>query len=308
MWIPHFLWDYRKPESSSETIQASRGDTSKRLIEVEFGLKQPITHECGVEIRLQEAECRSITSHEGLEFKIRFDPGKDNRLTTIKTRAEGTSPEAIFVPSFEYVSVLLSYWTIASGCPCGIFGAKIVDVSHRAIWRVHPWRSNVEPLHVPAFMCLSAERAAMMSLYREARNSPSPFYHFLCCYKILEAWYSHGSIFGEVDRLIKEHNLPISRPSRRISKEMLSLSLLFKSRPEFQDVKFGQFFQLLKPWRVKIAHALTDAGEFVDLDKYDSHAEFGPVANLTDLVARQIMLDEIELWGQIEASGVDLGL
>jgi hypothetical protein len=82
---------------------------------------------------------------------------------------------------------------------------------------------------------------------------------------------------------------------------MLVTSLVFSAHPEFEGVTFAAFFDLLGPWRTRVAHAVTDAGDFTDFDKYETQIELGPLANLTDLVARQVLLDEFWFWTEIRA-------
>src|SRR5207247_1426336 len=81
----------------------------------------------------------------------------------------------------------------------------------------------------------------------------------------------------------------------------LTYSLLFTAHPEFEGQTLGDFFQALNPWRVKVAHAITEASDFFDLDSYVAVAEIVPSANLVDMVARQVLLDEIELTRRIHA-------
>lgn len=93
-------------------------------------------------------------------------------------------------------------------------------------------------------------------------------------------WYQHGNIFGAADRLIREKNLPFRRPRRIITHDMLVLSLIFNKHPEFEGRSFAEFFNLLNPYRVQVAHAITEAGTFIDLDKYESMVELAPLLTL----------------------------
>ena len=52
------------------------------------------------------------------------------------------------------------------------------------------------------------EMMSIMALYREAKNSPSPFYKFLCYYKILEGIYEN--IRPKFFKMAKKNNLSIS--------------------------------------------------------------------------------------------------
>jgi hypothetical protein len=190
-------------------------------------------------------------------------------------------------------------WALLTGSGFSIFGLMIVDDRHKATWKVVPQRAAAEEFMLPDEMSLPPQHAAVVSLYREGRNAQSPFYRFLCCYKILEAWYQGGGIFAEADRLSRTRGLAVTRPRRIVTRDMLVLSLVFNSHPEFEGVSFKKFFELLAPWRVQVAHAVTYAGDFLNHDLYESHVVLGPIANLTDMVARQVLLDEFDLWAAI---------
>ena len=88
---------------------------------------------------------------------------------------------------------MLSFWAITAGTGFGIFGLRVIDEKYGVKWKVIPQRSAPEPFYLPLGIEAGQQHAAMMSLYREGRNSASPFYRFLCFYKILEAGISTGT-------------------------------------------------------------------------------------------------------------------
>lgn len=303
MWIPYFLFEFWEPETDIESTRASEADHEERKLEIWFFLENPPTRRREVELRLAEAQVRTLTDGSGRQATIRFDPNDDRLLKAVGFRVRDTNAKAAFRYCYNLLCQQLSVWAVATGSGFSIFGLRIIDSRHNATWKVVPQQAAPDEFFLPASVVLSPQHAAIISLYREGRNAQSPFYRFLCCYKILEAWYRSGGIFATADRLVRERNLPFRRPRRTITQDMLVLSLVFNSRPEFREVTFGEYFERLNPWRVKVAHAVTEAGEFVNFDHYETQIELGPVANLTELVARQILLDELELWRQIEEAG-----
>lgn len=298
MWIPYFIYEFWENESSTETISASQNDTEERDFEIGFFLENPPSRNRGVEIELESPEQRTQIDEMGRQAGMLFQP-HNNILNVVAFRLSDSNPKEAFKRCFNNISKLLSFWALGSGSGFSIHSVRIHDLQHNAIWTIRPQSARPTAFFLPSEIDIGPEHAAMLSLYREARNSQSPFYRFLCCYKILEGWYNHGSIFGQADRLIRDRNLPFRRPRRTITRAMLVMSLLFNTHPEFEGRSFGIFFQLLNPWRIKIAHFLTEEGEYINFDSYESQLEFGPIANLIDMVARDVLSDEFHLWGQI---------
>lgn len=299
MWLPYFLYEFWESVSEPNTVSASQADRTEREFEICFFLENPPARRRGVELRLDAPLPKQQRDDSGREAAFLLQPGKNGDLEAVIFKIKDSDPKAAFRYCFDQLSKLLSFWAVTTGSGFSIFGLAITDPKHKAKWKMVPQRAASTPFFMPSEINLSDEYAALLSLYREARNSASPFYRLLCCYKILEAWYTKGSIFGYADRLVQEKNLSVRRPKRTVTQEMLTMSLLFNRHPEFLDVSFGKFFELLNPWRVKVAHAITDAGDFINLDQYQSQIDVGPIANLADMVAQRVLLDEVDLWSQI---------
>lgn len=246
MWIPHFLLEFWEPETSPESVVASETDLSERKFEVWFFLEDPparLVQDSG--LALAAPENRTQTDGTGRSVGVRFEPNDKGRLGSVAFKVTDTSAKAAFRYCYDRLCQLLSCWAIIVGTGFGIFGLRVIDDKHGAKWKVIPQRSAPEPFGLPLGIAVGQELGAMMSLYREGRNSASPFYRFHCFYKILEAWYQHGNIFGAADRLVRERSLPFRRPRRIISHDMLVLSLIFNKHPEFEGTSFAEFFTLL---------------------------------------------------------------
>jgi hypothetical protein len=307
MWIPQFLLSYWEPESAPETIERSRSDTRERAIDICFILEDPPARLEGVALRLKKDGLQSKeTSGKGRDSDMWFRPDKDGRLEAIIYRVKDTVVGNAFLYAHDNVTKLLSIWAVAHGTGFSIRAVRVMDVESGAMWWVSGKSSIEDEFGLPAGISLGDEHATLLSLYREGRNAISPFYRFLCFYKIFEAWYKQSKFFGRADRLISRHKLSFRRPKRVIEQHELTLALIFKSRPELLGVTFGKLFELMNPLRVKVAHALTDDGDFINFDKYESQTEIGPVANLLDVVSRQLILDELDLWKKIVESGTDI--
>ncbi|MDO8700641.1 MAG: methylamine utilization protein MauJ [Deltaproteobacteria bacterium] len=304
MWIPYFLFEFWEPETDSKSITASQSDNQEREFFVYFYLENPPARVRSVELLLTQKVQKLQTDGTGRQASLRFEPNDKNELDRVGFKIRDVHPKLAFTYCYDQLSQLLSFWTVVAGSGFSIFGVKVLDEKNKARWKVVPQRAAPEPFEMPSGISVGDAHSAVLSLYREARNTQSPYYRFLCCYKILEALYRSRSLFGFVDHLVKEKGLPFTRPRRTITEEMLVTSLVFESRPEFKNKNFREFFGLLNPWRIKVAHAVTDSGQFINFDKYGSQVDIGPIANLVDLVARQILLDEMDMWRQLNDARV----
>ena len=307
MWIPHFSYEFWELESSRESDDKSRKDKTERKFDIRFYLEDSpsklIQDSCFL---LSEPIDKLQTDANGRSVAVRFQPNNKGRLCSIYFKVLDNQPKNAFRYCYNQLSKLLSVWALSVGTGFAIYGIYIIDETHSTKWKVVPQKTQAEEFWLPLGIGLNDEYSALISLYREGRNSNSPFYRFLCFYKILEAWYKNKSLFSIADRTIKENGLTIKRKRRRITKEMLVLSLNFHNHPEFEGKTFAEFYQLLNPHRVKVAHAITDSGTFINFDDYDSMLNIAPIANLADLVCQQIIQDDLDLWDQIRNTGVKL--
>ncbi len=130
------------------------------------------------------------------------------------------------------------------------------------------------PLSVSAVPQIGPEFSYYMGLYREALNSNSPVYRYLCFFKIIEG------IRSRRERIIRETLASGQRPVRRLekfpsdsvhlkdwlrsiySREWEDLALSQILRREAVGKKFGYVIDtFLIPLRNRVAHAILDSGE-----------------------------------------------
>lgn len=233
MWVAHYLLELWEPHSSAESIKASESDASERGFEVWFYLEDPLgrlVEDSALLLPSTLDRTFSDAGGTGRSMAVRFLPNDKGRLRAIGFGIAEQSPKAAFLYCFDNVSPMLSYWTFSFGNGFSIYCVRILDHKHHAEWSILPHHIATESFRLPIDLAPRPEHAAVISLYREGRNAQSPFYRFLCFYKILEAWYRHRSIFGEADRLIKDNaerimqhgdTVPSRPPQRRITKDML---------------------------------------------------------------------------------------
>lgn len=124
---------------------------------------------------------------------------------------------------------------------------------------VNPFENNLNDAMLPVY-----------ALYREAKNTMSPLYRFLCYYKILEGIYN--SLRPELYRLAKEKNITLNRPREIIPDD----PELRTTHPSLIGRPIKELFdrELTTDYRNDVAHYVLDTGAFLSVtdptvtDKY----------------------------------------
>ena len=164
-------------------------------------------------------------------------------------------------------------------------------------------------LHFAPLGGMSEEFKHYVSMYREALNSSSPLYEFLCLFKIIESIIERRvriarelKAKGEsptrlVERFPKLDELPawldsLLPETARRNWKATTLSDAFPQAASGR--RFGYLIEKhLRPMRVRIAHALLESGELgFTLDEYDHLVAVERWLPLTKFVARRMLKNE----------------
>jgi hypothetical protein len=144
---------------------------------------------------------------------------------------------------------------------------------------------------------LRVELLPLYGLYREAKNASSPFYRFLCYFKILEAVYSHlrPKVFG----LARQNSFELVK-KKEVVPEHPELLLSWKSyigRP----IKDLMDKELEPQYRNAVAHFLLDQGG-APLNPSDAEtvAKFGNMLLVAEVCARVVIDQQADYYRQID--------
>jgi hypothetical protein len=148
-----------------------------------------------------------------------------------------------------------------------------------------------------------------VALYREAINSNTPIYRFLCFYKILELSRKRRERLGRKHKASFKQPRPGEQIPLRETKAMEEwLNALFYVnrdwdqgifdqvfRPEALGKKINNLFDTqLRPIRDRIAHGILDSGEFLLLDKQEDLELVGKWLPLMRCLARRVMKNDFK--------------
>lgn len=309
-WLPYFGYYWWQPSSEEGKIRESENNKSEREFFVNFFLERTDTRKINDSaVTLPEEKVMHMeTPSEAIDIKLYKND--EHRLRMISCRIRTTGRNEALKKTYGMVARLLSYQTFMYASCSSIFAMIITDTYNQAKWECKPQFGEPVPLYFPSAVNITKELDILLSIYREAKASLSPFYRFLCYYKILEAFYEHRYVFSATDQIIRENNLQISRPKRSISKSMVVKSMLHHRMDEFVGKTYGKYFEYLRSnERIMVAHVFPadKSKEMADLNDYDLYSEFVSLGNLTDLVARDILFDELMLWQQINKASSKAG-
>ncbi len=149
----------------------------------------------------------------------------------------------------------------------------------------------------------------VVALYREAINSNTPIYRFLCFYKILELSRKRRERFGRKHKASFKQPRPGEQiPLRETNAMEEWLNALFYVNRDWDQGIFDQVFRpealgkkinnlfdnQLRPIRDKIAHGILDSGEFLLLDKQEDLELVGKWLPLMRCLARRVMKNDFK--------------
>lgn len=178
--------------------------------------------------------------------------------------------------AFRALAPTLSTWAIQRDIPLRVFQIDSTEINtgNSRTSLVTPWLEMV--FAVPPEGNMTDEFRRYASLYREALNSDTPAYQFLCFFKIIEG------VQGRRARMAADARSRGEQPKRheeRLPADRADcghwLGAIFYSRPPWDRMTIEQIFltevlgkkfshiidSQFRPLRVRIAHALLDSGE-----------------------------------------------
>lgn len=308
MWTPYFNFDMfdLSPGHKNWQFMAVMQDPEIRGFAVQFILG---------DIRLMRSEIQFLLSDIrsdgviGAPFnkisKIGFTTNDEEKVESIIFLTENSNPVEAIRWCYNPVCQILSHWSFQNGGSFAINGVKVQDTKHHMILRTKSDTGVSAIAPVPMFMPerfdLDERHRAMLSLYRECRNSSSPFYSLLCSYKIMEAVFK-DNIFADIDMAIKDLGIEDERSPGEISEGMLMTARAHQLHENYVRMNFKDFMGKITRSRNGVAHALLRKGDMYDFDHIEHYTEVAITASLADLVAREILAEELRLIHVIDAA------
>lgn len=194
----------------------------------------------------------------------------------------------------EALTPFLDQMSFLANIPMHLLQMSCFDETHQlqSIGYVAPHASHQLNPHEGAAW---EELFPIYALYREAKNNPSPFYKFLCYYKILEGIYMH--LRPEMFKKAKLKGLTIKRRKENVPEfqEPIGEEVLAQGKPikEIFDSRFQPEF------RNQTAHFLLNDGNPLNVSSYKVAAKYSNELRLIESCARVVIETHAEYLSDI---------
>lgn len=300
MWTPHFFFDCFELESNASDVSAALNDQTNREFFVEFHLDDTRLRRNGAHLQVRAPyQNLTIPVANGGMINCVLVPDESGRVGRAVLDITAETVIQAFWTAYNLITPLLTYWAVADGGSFALRGVRILDKSRKVVLRSFPDAGIAArpetPAFVPPVLDLSPLHLRALSLYRESRNSSSPYYSLLCSYKLMEAFGKGGSISSATDRELIDLGVTHRRQQGTILPEMLELARAQHRYADYVGMKFSTFKEKVTPVRNMISHAVTTQGEMFDFDDIHSSVDVIILSGLCDLVARELLKEELRL-------------
>lgn len=295
MWIPHNLLGPLKAESPRETVQASDASTEERMFVVGFLLGNTLTRVWETDLIVAPDAARREIMLDDQPCVVDASTNLSGKLHEIVYTMPAKSVEEAFAATFRHVNGELDRLALQYGRSFEIAGWRIADIVHEARWRCVPFRPS-SLIAGPALQNVPAAYGDLMRLYREARNAASATWRLIAAGAILDAAVKRQSPFdaGETD------------PGCYVlTTDMLVRSGTLVTLAYLKGAMARDLRDVAEPKRRALLSRVMSLGEtsaISDTSAYQEAAALAGLANLVDLVTRDLLLVHLREQGLMPIS------
>ena len=296
MWIPHQLLSPLKAEGPKEAVLESEQAKDTRSFVVGFVLCNMLTRAWETDLIVSAADSERIVDIDGASCTVHAAANEAGKLHEIVYAVPATGAVEALAMAFRHADGELSRMALHHGRSFEIAGWRVADVEHGARWRCVPFRPSAlksEPLagELPPLW------QDILGLYREARNASGATWRLISGGAILDAAVSGRAPFDEVR---------IDLGAQPLTFDMLARSGTLAAHPEFKGATARKLWGVVEPIRQSFIRQLGGGPGVHDRGDYAATLELAALANLTDLVARELVMTSLRAAGFVrEAEPVE---
>jgi hypothetical protein len=229
-----------------------------------------------------------------LEGRFHIKKNDAGRVSFVEMECFAETPQSARTKFISAVYPALDHFAYAHNVALFVPMIRVMDIENNSyhVECIAPYRPQMVP---NTTNILFEEMKPVYAMYREAKNTDSGFYKFLCCYKIMEGLL--GKMRGEAFTRVKARGVDVKMEKELVpyDKDLAAELKVHVGKP------MKAFFDkvLTKTFRHAVAHFVTDDG----ILQTSSAADLGVYTNLafiTDLCARQLIATHERLLAQIQ--------
>ncbi len=210
-------------------------------------------------------------------------PAKSGEMGALEFECIASSAREAKEMFLKAASIGLDHLSYVYNVPIVITTIRTFDQKHQSTYFAFsaPYKGSIVKDYVDN---LYVEMKPIYAMYREAKNSTSEFYRFLCMYKIMEELF--GKTRGRLVRKLKEKGVIVTTSSDLVPDDPYLPSNLKKHIG--RTIKWLYDNVLAKHFRNAVAHFATDSGTLdvsspAEIDRYAS------MAFVADLCVRHLI-------------------
>lgn len=195
----------------------------------------------------------------------------------------------------ELALPLLDYLAYLADCPVVVQSIKVDDIWNQAqsLDYISPYRPVVVN---PAILEVSYELAPVFAMYREAKNSHSDFYKFLCYHKIIDGLL--GTLRHSVRQRARKQKVELLQ-QRDVVPDAPDIALAF--RPYIGKSIKSFFDGVMTPqYRNAIAHFITKDGSILNLSSPANMSRHEDIMYVSELCVRTLIASHQQLVSQLQ--------
>jgi len=181
-----------------------------------------------------------------------------------------------------------------ANCPLVVGSIRIEDRHSQctALQYISPYRKTIVNPHGAT---IYPEMAPVYAMYREAQNSHSDFYKFLCYYKLLEGMFAH--LRANTFKVARERNIRIDTIKDTVP-DSEHISEPFK---QYARTSVKSFFDsvMTPEFRNAIAHFMTDDGSVLNMSSPAHIDRYSNILFISELCVRETINNQEHLLGQL---------
>jgi len=207
-----------------------------------------------------------------------------HELSNVVFECDARSSDEAQSKFMELASPAIDHLAFIGNTPVHIAQIHCLDVNNQTqrLDCLVPHRAGMLSIGVGNVM---NELKPIFALYREAKVANSPFYKFLCLYKILEGVFRH--IRPAAYRKARERVITLTS----IREVVPDLPQIQETTPELVGRPIQETFDSIftRDFRNRVAHFLLDDGTILNVSDHETYGQFGRRLALIEACAREVI-------------------
>jgi hypothetical protein len=206
----------------------------------------------------------------------------NRRLATARFDCTAHSADEARQQFFSTVQPILDHLTYIGKTPLHVSQISLRDEIHKIVSTDILCPYPTVTIN-PGLLAMRSRLGPVYAMYREATNATSPFYKFLCLYKILEGLLL--SLRAKLHEEAKERGISLPPLQRKVP----AFPSMSSELAAYTGKSIKRFFDefLTNHFRNAMAHFMTDDGSALNVSSLAEMEKYSSVIHLTDLCCRE---------------------